>query len=76
MSELRTITESEKPDIIAETWLSFNVPNGAILLPNYHTVARTDRSQDHRGGGVLLLIHDSIQFFFLPVYILQGWPES
>ena len=76
MSELRTVTESVKPDIIAitETWLSSNVPNGAILLPNYNTVARTDRPQDHRGGGVLLLIHDSIQWVLRSD--LQTWPES
>lgn len=86
MSELRTITSSLQPDIVAvtETWLSPSVPDGAVLLPNYNTVVRTDRQSFHtnasgqavqqRGGGVLLLIHDSLTC--IPRSDLQIWPES
>lgn len=77
MSELSTITKSLKPAIVAvtETWLTTSVPDGTLLLPDYSTVVRADRSSiSQRGGGVLLLVHDSLQITVRSD--LQIWPES
>ena len=86
MSELRSMTSSLQPDIVAvtETWSSSVVPDGALLLPNYNTVIRRDRRSvftntgrqltQQRSAGVLPLIHDSIRC--TPRPDLQIWPES
>ena len=78
MTELQMITNALQPDIIAvtETWLSKSVPDNLLALPSYNTVIRTDRPpcQHKRGGGVLFLVHDSVQAQHRPD--LQVWPES
>ncbi len=80
-TELVLIANTLKPDIIAvtETWLSPSVPDGALLLPTYNTIIRSDRtnsgpSAHQRGGGVLLLIHDSIKCTLRAD--LRFWEES
>ena len=78
MTELQMITNALQPDIIAvtETWLSKSVPDNLLALPSYNIVMRTDRPpfQHKRGGGVLFLVHDSVQAQHRPD--LQVWPES
>ena len=84
MPELRTVINSHKPDIIAvtETWLTNAIPDGAIYLHDYNTLARADRQtvyqrnqhNSQRGGGVLLLAHDSLRVTLRPD--LRVWPES
>ena len=65
---------------MSETWLSPSVPDGAVALPGYSTVVRVDRSQcgasgdKKRGGGVLLLINDSVRWVLRSD--LRVWPES
>ena len=78
ITELRTVANSTKPDIIAvtETWLTESVPDAVLSFPGYNTVVRTDRPscQQKRGGGVCLLIADSLQV--RQRSDLQVWPES
>ena len=78
ITELRIVANSTKPDIIAvtETWLTESVPDAVLSFPGYNTVVRTDRPscQQKRGGGVCLLIADSLQV--RQRRDLQVWPES
>ena len=62
---------SQKPDIICivETWLSEDVTNNEILLPDYQ-VHRLDRNR--HGGGIALYVHDSLSCKVL----LQGGPHN
>ena len=67
--------QSSSPHLIAvsETWLSDVVPDGAVALPGYSSVFRTDR-EGHRGGGVLLLAKDGVKCQRRADF--QVWPES
>ena len=81
-SELVQTATSLQPSIIAvtETWLSSAVPDGSLVFPGYSSVARVDRSAcgdpdaKSRGGGVLFLVHDSVNSVSRPD--LRDWPES
>ena len=87
-SELADVVSSSKPDVIAvtETWLSPTVPDGALLLPDFDSIVRADRTSSHasnasiasstkrRGGGVLLLLRNSIQYSIRDD--LRTWSES
>ena len=71
LDELRVCALSQKPDIICivETWLSEDVTNNEILLPDYQ-VHRLDRNR--HGGGVLVYAHNSLSTKVL----LQGGPYN
>ncbi len=75
LSELASVAAQSSPDVIAvtETWLNPSVPDGALLLPNYSTIVRDDRTE-RRGGGVMLFIRDDLQFSVRPD--LTVWHES
>ena len=54
-------------------WFAIVVPDGAVALPGYSSVFRTDR-EGHRGGGVLLLAKDGVKCQRRADF--QVWPES
>ena len=49
---------SQNPDIIAvtETWLTPQIPNGAIHINGYNLTVRTDRQNNTRGGGTAIYV--------------------
>ncbi len=59
LDELRTSVLFQKPDIICivETWLSEDVTDNELLLPDYQ-VYRLDHNR--HGGGIVLYVHDSL----------------
>ena len=58
IDELRAITETESPDVICivETWLSNDISDNELVIPDYQ-IFRRDR--DRHGGGVLMYVHFS-----------------
>ncbi len=75
--ELRLLSRSLSPHVIAvtESWLTPSVPNGALHVHGYDTVLRNDRSDDRRGGGVLLMIRNDLSRC-KERPDLRTWPES
>ena len=61
LDELVSLTSLHNPGIICitETWLSGDIRDSEISLPNYATV-RHDRNR--HGGGVLFFIHNSLSY--------------
>lgn len=46
---------------IMETWLNCNIPDNIISIKGF-TIARLDRKEKKRGGGVLLYIRDDLEW--------------
>ena len=47
------------PQCITETWLSGDINDSEISLPNY-TIVRHDRNR--HGGGILFFVHNSLSY--------------
>ena len=64
--ELQAIVDIYDPNIIGitETWLNSKISDNEYCIEGYHKPIRQDRvdTKDGRGGGVLLLIKNSINF--------------
>ena len=64
--ELQAIIDIYDPDIIGitETWLNCKISDNEYSIEGYHKPIRQDRvdTKDGRGGGVLLLIKNSINY--------------
>ncbi len=71
LDELRACVLSQKPDLvcIVESWLSEDVTDNEILLPDYQ-VHRLNRNR--HGGGIVLYAHNSLSCKVL----LQGGPHN
>ena len=71
LDELQANVLLQKPDIICivETWLSDDVMDNELLLPDYQ-VHRLDRNR--HGGGIALYTHNSL----LCRVLLQGGPYN
>lgn len=65
LSELQLLAVSCSPDIICitESWISKEISDSELFIPGYH-LTRMDR--DRNGGGVLMYVSSSLQFFVLP----------
>jgi len=61
MQELLTVVEALQPDVIGitETWGNEDIADVEYGIPGYN-IFRKDRSNGHRGGGVLLQVRDSM----------------
>ena len=57
LDTLRSLSLTPQIIAITETWLTDNIPDGMISLPNYKQIFRADRpkQEGRRGGGVLIL---------------------
>ena len=57
MDELITVVEAAKPDVIGitETWGNDDISDSELSIPGFN-IFRADRSNGHRGGGVVLLV--------------------
>ena len=64
--ELQAVVDIYDPDIIGitETWLNSKISDNEYCIEGYHKPIRQDRvdTKDGRGGGVLLLIKNSINY--------------
>ena len=58
MPEVIHLASQKNPDIIAvtETWLSSQIPNGAIHINGYNLTVQTDRQNNKRGGGTAIYV--------------------
>lgn len=61
LHEFESFIEAHQPRIIGitETWCPTDLPDGCFSLQGYHAPFRKDRTIG-RGGGVLLLVHESL----------------
>ena len=62
LATLRSLSLTPQIIAITETWLTDNIPDGMISLPNYKQIFRADRpkQEGRRGGGVLILARDDV----------------
>ena len=62
MPEVMHLASQKNPDIIAvtETWLSSQIPKGAIHIHGYNLTVRTDGHNNKRGGGSAIYVKASI----------------
>ena len=76
LDTLRSLSLTPQIIAITETWLTDNIPDGMISLPNYKQIFRADRpkQEGRRGGGVLILARDDV--VCSRRHDLQTWSES
>ena len=76
ISELSNVANNLSPHIIAisETWLSSSVSTKSVTIPGYTQGIRTDRQNDRRGGGTMILARDDV--FIKERTDLRYWDES
>lgn len=64
--ELQALVDTYDPDIIGltETWLNGKISDKEFCIDGYHKPVRQDRldTKDGRGGGVLMLVKNSVNF--------------
>ena len=61
MDELITVVEAAKPDVIGitESWGNDDISDSELCIPGFN-IFRADRSNGHRGGGVVLLVNSGM----------------
>ena len=76
ISELSNVANNLSPHVIAisETWLSSSVSTKSVTIPGYTQGIRTDRHNDRRGGGTMILARDDV--FIKERTDLRYWDES
>ena len=59
--ELQCLIDTEKPDVVigTESWLTPEISSGEIF-PSGYTAYRTDRKAKKRGGGVFIMVRNSL----------------
>ena len=59
--ELQCLIDTEKPDVVigTESWLTPEISSGGIF-PSGYTAYRTDRQAKKRGGGVFIMVRNSL----------------
>lgn len=64
IEELRIFIKKEKPDIVClnETKLSIENVNYLVRFDNYNVVARPRKKNPDHGGGVIILIKNTINY--------------